>query len=191
MDIAAIVERRAHIDDGLVIVDTFLNHRVEPPLMTQIGVQLASLCDIRPGDIVATVEASGIAPSMATATAAGVDFIYAKKTVSRPPEPIISLPVASTTKRTTYHVGVRPALLAGIERAWVVDDFLSDGHAALALASIMEECDVPVAGCAFVIEKTFRTGRRRLEEAGHSVASLVVVDSVDEGLIVRRGADAR
>lgn len=191
MDIAAIVETRAHIDDGLVIVDTFLNHRVEPHLMAEIGVQLATLCDIAPGDIVATVEASGIAPAMATASAGGVDFIYAKKTVGRPAEPVVSLPVASTTKRTTYHIGVRPALLSGTERAWIVDDFLSDGHAALALASIVEECGVEVAGCAFVIEKTFRTGRRRLEKAGYAVASLVAVDSVDHGLTVRDGRHAR
>jgi len=185
MDIAAIVEARAQVDGGLVIVDTFLNHRVEPRLMTEIGIQLASLCDIGPGDIVATVEASGIAPAMATASAGGVDFIYAKKTVTPPLGHAASRAVASTTKGTTYHIGVRRTLLEGVERAWIVDDFLSDGHAALGLASIIEECGVEVAGCAFVIEKTFRTGRRRLEDAGYNVSSLVAVESVDSGLVLQ------
>lgn len=185
MDIAAIVQARAQVDEGLVIVDTFLNHRVEPTLMTDIGVQLAAMCEMAPGDIVATVEASGIAPAMATASAAGVNFIYAKKTVVPPPDHIASTLVASATKGTTYHVGVRRSLLEGEQRAWIVDDFLSDGHAALGLASIIEECGLVVAGCAFVIEKTFRTGRRRLEDAGYDVLSLVAIESVDDGLVLK------
>jgi len=185
VDIAATVEARAQVNGGLVIVDTFLNHRVEPDLMTEIGVQLAALCDIIPGDIVATVEASGIAPAMATASAAGVDFIYAKKTVAPPADHVVSRAIESTTKATTYHVGVRRSLLEGVQRAWIVDDFLSDGHAAVGLASIIEECGVAVAGTAFVIEKTFRTGRDRLEEAGYDVASLVAIESVENGLVLK------
>lgn len=185
MDIAATVEARAQVTGGLVIVDTFLNHRVEPALMTEIGVQLAALCDIVPGDIIATVEASGIAPAMATASAGGVDFIYAKKTVTQPANHFVSRPIASTTKATTYHVGVRQSLLEGVQRAWIVDDFLSDGHAAHGLASILEECGVTVAGSAFVIEKTFRSGRKRLEDAGYNVASLVAIESIENGLVLK------
>ena len=185
MDIAAIIASRARVDGGLVIVDTFLNHRVDPDLMADIGIQLASSCDIATGDIVATVEASGIAPAFATASAAGVDFIYAKKTVKPPQGDVVSRAVASTTKGTTYHVGIRGGALEGVDRAWIVDDFLSDGHAALGLALILEEYGVAVAGCRFVIEKTFRMGRRRLEDAGYHVSSLVAVESVEHGLVLQ------
>ena len=53
------------------------------------------------------------------------------------------------------------------------------------MASILEECGVTVAGSAFVIEKTFRSGRKRLEDAGYNVASLVAIESIENGLVLK------
>src|SRR5680860_340849 len=41
MDIAAIVEKRGRVSGDLVLVDDFLNHRVDPVIIDEIGRQIA------------------------------------------------------------------------------------------------------------------------------------------------------
>ncbi len=82
----------------LVLVDTFLNHRIDVDLMAEIGAWLAGRFD--PVDAVVTSEASGIAPAYAAATAMGVPVVFAKKRNEPRPE-TLNRQVVSRRPRAT------------------------------------------------------------------------------------------
>ena len=177
------VRERSHIEDGLVIVDTFVNHKVDPILMRSCGEWLAR--ELGQADIVITSEASGIAPALAAATALGVPMVFAKKRPA-PSEGSIARQVVSPTKGDRSWLEIKPHVLDGVHTAVVVDDFLSAGRTALALSELIGEAGVEILGLGFAIEKTWTGGRELLEANGFRVVSAVVVDMNDEGVPVVR-----
>ncbi len=188
----AAVRSRGRIEGTLVKVDDFLNHRVDPALLELIGADIAQRWSGRGVELVITAEASGIPPALTAARHLGVDLIYAKKyprsTVERP---AFVREVASPTKGAEYRVEIATRLLAPGIRALIVDDFLSGGRTAEALGEIVEEAAGTVVGLAFVIEKSFMTGRQRLTRRGWEVDSLLVVDSLSCGLSVTATPEPR
>lgn len=183
--LAEAVRLRGRIEGTLVKVDDFLNHKVDPPLLDLIGADIADRWRRDRIDEVITAEASGIAPALATARHLGVEMIYAKKYPrSTADRPAFVREVASPTKGTEYRVEVARRVLGPGRRVLVVDDFLSGGRTAEALGEIVEEAGATVVGFAFVIEKSFVSGRERLEQRGWMVDSLLVVESLDGGLQV-------
>jgi len=179
------------VEGELVKVDDFLNHRVEPGLMTAIGIDLAALLQPSQPTIVLTAEASGIPPALAAATALDVPMVYAKKYPRRSsPRPSYVREVSSPTKGDEYRVEVARRVLGAGERVAIVDDFLSRGRTAEALGEIVEEAGSTVVGFGFVIEKAFMEGRRRLQEHGWAVAALVSIASLESGLELSPGGPA-
>lgn len=163
----------------LVIVDSFLNHRTDPELMTKVGVWLAErLGDF---DMAVTAEASGIPAAFATARAAGTDFIYAKKQ-NRQLDPELHLvrQISSPTKGGTTWITIRRELLGQGRNVVIVDDFLSRGRTAEALGSMIEEAGNRISGFGFVIEKTFTGGRSLLESHGWRVESAATIESIED-----------
>lgn len=172
------VRERSHIRDGLVIVDTFVNHKVDPVLMRSCGEWLAR--ELGSADVVVTSEASGIAPALAAATALGVPMVFAKKRSTRS-EGSISRQIVSPTKGDRSWLEIKPHVLEGVRTAVVVDDFLSAGRTALTLSELISEAGVEIRGLGFAIEKTWTGGRKLLEEHGFRVVSAVIVDRDAEG----------
>jgi xanthine phosphoribosyltransferase len=172
------VRERSHIRDGLVIVDTFVNHKIDPVLMRSCGEWLAR--ELGQADVVVTSEASGIAPALAAATALGVPMVFAKKR-PKPSEGSIARQVVSPTKGDRSWLEIKPHVLEGIHTAVVVDDFLSAGRTALTLSELLSEAGVQILGLGFAIEKTWTGGRKLLEDHGFRVVSAVVVEMNEEG----------
>lgn len=172
------VRERSHIRDGLVIVDTFVNHKVDPVLMRSCGEWLAR--ELGQADIVVTSEASGIAPALAAATALGVPMVFAKKR-STQSEGSIARQIVSPTKGDRSWLEIKPHVLEGVRTAVVVDDFLSAGRTALTLSELISEAGIEIRGLGFAIEKTWTGGRQLLEEHGFRVVSAVIVDRDAEG----------
>ncbi|HEY5650894.1 MAG TPA: phosphoribosyltransferase family protein [Acidimicrobiia bacterium] len=172
------VRERSHIRDGLVIVDTFVNHKIDPILMRSCGEWLAR--ELGQADVVVTSEASGIAPALAAATALGVPMVFAKKR-PEPSEGSIARQVVSPTKGDRSWLEIKPHVLDGIHTAVVIDDFLSAGRTALTLSELLSEAGVQILGLGFAIEKTWTGGRKLLEEHGFRVVSAVVVEMNEEG----------
>jgi xanthine phosphoribosyltransferase len=180
---AAILEQ-GRVEGDLIMVDDFLNHRVDPVLMAAIGTDLASrFSDERP-DLVLTAEASGIAPALACALHLSIPMVFAKKYPGPGTRPAYSRTVLSPTKRTEYQVEVARRTLPPGQRVLVIDDFLSNGHTAEALGEIAEEASCALAGLGFAVEKSFREGRARLLRHGWKVEALVRVLSADESGMV-------
>lgn len=185
------VVARGRIEGSLIKVDDFLNHRVEPALMAQIGADLAHLLRPSRPSLILTAEASGIPPALAVATHLGIDMVYAKKyprTTSARPSFVRE--VSSPTKGDEYRVEVARRVLGSGERVVIVDDFLSRGRTAEALGEIVEEAGSAVVGFGFVIEKAYMEGRSRLAAHGWQVASLVSILSLDDGLDLTPGGPA-
>ena len=189
MDLTATVAARARIEGELLLVDEFLNHRVEPDIIHAVGVQFAERCATARPDVVLTSEAGGIAPALACAAEMGLPMIYAKKYVGPGNRYTYAREVASPTKGTEYRVEVARRVLLPGTKVLIVDDFLSRGRTAEALGDIAEEASCELVGFGFVIEKTFQGGRRRLEDRGWQVESLVIVESMTDGIPRLRGLD--
>jgi xanthine phosphoribosyltransferase len=180
---AALVER-ARVEDSLLKVDDFLNHRVEPTLLAAIGDTLAvAFADTTP-ELVLTAEAGGIPPAMTTAAALDIPFVYAKKYPrSDAVRPAYVRTVSSPTKGVEYSVEVARKVLPPGCRVLVVDDFLSRGRTAEALGDIVSEAEAELVGLGFVIEKSFMEGRTRLEAHGWRVESVTIVTSLERGVV--------
>lgn len=172
---------RGRVEGALLKVDDFLNHRVDPRIMAQIGLALASR--LPEPDLILTAEASGIPPAMATAAVRRIPFVYAKKFLGPGDRRAFGREVVSTTRGIEYRVEVGRRVLGAGLRVLVVDDFLSGGRTAEALGQIVEEAASEVVGFGFVIEKSFAGGRSRLESHGWQVDSLIKVASLAGGVI--------
>ena len=187
MDISAIVEERGRVSGDLVLVDDFLNHRVDPVIIDEIGRQIAvHFADLKP-DLIVTAEASGIPPAMATARYLPIPVVYAKKYHSIGQRDTLVREVMSPTKGVEYRIEVARRALAPGGRAVIIDDFLAGGRTAESLGQIVEEAGCEIAGYAFVIEKQFAGGRDVLEAHGWDVWSLVEIAGIEGGKPVIAG----
>ena len=176
----AILER-GRAEGEILKVDDFLNHRVEPALLTAVGADLADRFE-RP-DIILTAEASGIPPGLCAAQRLGVPMIYAKKYVGPGDRHTFSREVLSTTRQVDYRIEVARRVLPAGLRVLVIDDFLSGGRTAEALGQITAEAACSLIGFGFAVEKAFAGGRERIEQHGWRVESLVIIEALAGGSI--------
>lgn len=172
---------------SLLMVDGFLNHRVDPPLLHAIGADLGDrFADAEP-DLVVTAEASGIPPALTTASHLGVPLIYAKKYLGPGDRNVFAREVQSPTRGTEYRVEIARRVLPAGLRIVIIDDFLAGGRTAEALGDIAEEAACAVVGFGFAVEKLFTGGRDRLEGRGWRVEALVTVASLEGGRVTLAG----
>lgn len=187
VDLTEVVTTRGRVEGDLVKVDDFLNHRVDPEVIAAVGAEIAKRYAADAPDVILTAEASGIPPALATALELGIPTVYAKKYLGVGDRYTYAREVTSPTKGVEYRVEVARRALSPGHRVLVVDDFLSGGRTAEALGEIAGEAGCSLVGFAFVIEKAWMDGRRRLAAHGWPVHSLVVVRGIDNGRIEIEG----
>jgi xanthine phosphoribosyltransferase len=174
-----------NLGNGILKVDSFLNHQVDPALMLAVGGALAAHFGALGITKVLTAEISGIAPALTTALALGVPVVYGRKT--KPitmPKNIYIASAPSHTKGHEVKLMVSPEFLTQNDKVLIVDDFLATGHTILALVQLAQEAQAEVIGVGAVIEKSFEGGRARLEEMGLRVRSLAVIDQMTDDEII-------
>ena len=66
------------LNEQVLLVDSFLNHQVDPELMEQVGEEFAARFADAKVDRVVTIESSGIAPAGMAALALGVPLVFLK-----------------------------------------------------------------------------------------------------------------
>jgi len=185
--LAAAIAQRGRAEGPLLKVDEFLNHGVDPELLDLVGAGIAALFEEEP-DLVLTAEASGIPPALGAARSTGVGMVYAKKYPrGESMRPAFVREVTSPTKGDTYRIEVSRRVLPPGAAVLVVDDFLSGGRTAEALAGIVAEADATLVGLGFAIEKSFTAGRQRLEAQGLRVESLVRVTALEPDIVLEPG----
>jgi xanthine phosphoribosyltransferase len=183
VDLSEVVATRGRVEGDLVLVDEFLNHRVDPIVISEVGRQFAAEFSADRPDLILTSEASGIPPAVVCGVEMGLPVVYAKKFLGTGNRYSYWREVMSPTKGVEYRVEVARRVLPHGARVLVLDDFLSAGRTAEALGEISEEAGAEIIGFGFVIEKAWRAGRRRLEDHGWRVDSLVRVMSIEAGAI--------
>ena len=166
---------------GIVKVDSFLNHQLDPLLMQQIGVEFHRRFQDMPITRILTIETSGIAAALTTGLVFGVPVVFAKKHKSANMSgQVYASRVYSYTKKTEYEVSVATEYLSAADHVLVIDDFLATGNAIKGLADILRQSGASVAGIGIVIEKAFQPGGKELRDAGYRVDSLARITEITD-----------
>ena len=169
-----------NLGNGILKVDGFINHQVDPVLMNEAGKEFAKIFkDLNPTKIL-TAEISGIAPAVATGLHMKLPVVYARKhkPITMPDQVLLTLS-PSHTKGRMVELIVSPEYLGQGERVLIIDDFLATGMTILGLVKLTEIAGAKIVGVGALIEKTFEDGRKRLEEKGIPVHSLVRIKSME------------
>jgi xanthine phosphoribosyltransferase len=165
---------------GILKVDNFINHQMDPVLMREMAKELVRRFAGHKITKVMTVEASGIAPAILVGECLGVPVLFAKKNVPSTMENMLVAEIFSFTKNRTYTVCISRDYLSKDDRVLFVDDFLANGNAANGIIDLVKQAGATLEGMGFLIEKGFQAGGKELREKGIHVESLAVVDSLDD-----------
>jgi xanthine phosphoribosyltransferase len=189
VDLRTAVAERARIEGPLVLVDEFLNHRVEPAVIASVGRDLAEAFAPLAPDLILTAEASGIPPAMACSQVMDIPMVYAKKYLGTGDRYSFAREVTSPTKGVEYRVEVARRVLPPGLRLIIIDDFLARGRTAEALGEIATEAGCDLLGFGFAIEKRWQGGRERLERHGWVVHSVVELEAIEGSTVLIREKD--
>lgn len=167
------------LEGGILKVDSFINHQMDPALMMEMAKELAERFNGIAIDKVITVEASGIAPAIMVAYLLNVPVVFAKKKVPSTMEGILKSEVFSFTKSRSYTICMSDKFLRKGERCLFIDDFLANGNAAAGILDLTGQAGAEIVGMGFLIEKEFQKGGSMLRSKGIKVESLAIIESLD------------
>jgi xanthine phosphoribosyltransferase len=177
-----ILQEGKNLGNGILKIDSFLNHQVDPGLMVLLGQEIARrFADARITRIL-TAEVSGIAPALMAGQVMNVPVVYARK--HKPitmKEPVYIESAPSHTKGSEVNLMVSPEFLDSGDRILIVDDFLATGKTIHALARLVKNARAQLVGIACVVEKTFEGGREFLADLGVRIEALAVITSMESG----------
>ncbi|MBU9724050.1 MULTISPECIES: xanthine phosphoribosyltransferase [Bacillaceae] len=172
------------ISEGVLKVDSFLNHAIDPKLMEQIGKTFAEKFSGDGITKIVTLESSGIAPALMTSLNLDCELVFARKRKSLTMlDKLYTAEVYSFTKQQTSEIAISKELLSENDHVLIIDDFLANGQAAFGLIDIIKQSGASIAGIGIVIEKSFQPGREQLEEKGYRVESLARISSLSNGKV--------
>jgi xanthine phosphoribosyltransferase len=180
-----ILTEGTNLGRGILKVDGFINHQVDPQLMNECGRELAHRFAHIGATKVLTAEISGIAPALMTAFHLGVPIVYARKhkPVTMPDQVFLTLS-PSHTKGITVEMIVSPEYLQSHERVLIIDDFLASGQTIQGLVRLAQAAGATVVGIGAVIEKTFEGGRTALSRLQLPIESLAIITDMSDGKII-------
>jgi xanthine phosphoribosyltransferase len=174
-----------NLGNGILKVDSFINHQVDPAMMLAIGGALAAHFGAMGINKVLTAEISGIAPALTTALALGVPVVYARKT--KPvtmPDQVYRETAPSHTKGEYVELMASPEFLGPGDRLLIIDDFLARGKTIDALARLATDAGAEIKGIGTVVEKAFEGGRDELAYLNVPIYSLAVITEMTDDEIV-------
>jgi len=176
------------LEGGILKVDRFINHQMDPYLMKQVAVEFMNrFAQARPTKIL-TVEASGIAPAVMLGYMMELPVVFAKKKKPSTMGGFLSTTVRSFTKQNEYTLIISREYLSADDRVLFIDDFLAFGNAGLGVMDLCRQAGAEIVGMGFIIEKEFQGGRKALTEAGmKNIESLAIIESLDNNQIHLKG----
>ena len=166
-------------DGGILKVDSFINHQMDPVLMKQMAEEIVAGFANEKITKILTIEASGIAPAIFVGYLLNLPVVFAKKKVPSTMENMLSTQVFSFTKNKTYDVCLSKDFLQKGDKVLFIDDFLANGQAAKGIIDLITQAEAELVGMAFLIEKGFQDGGKELRNQGIRVESLAIIDSLD------------
>ncbi len=161
-------------------VDSFLNHQIDVPFISQLGKEFKELFADKPVDKILTIEASGIGIACLTAVYFGVPVVFAKKSAgSNMDADVYATEVKSFTHNKVNHVVVSKKYLNEGEHILIMDDFLANGCAVEGLMDLVSQAGGIVEGVGICIEKGFQGGGDALRSKGVNLKSLAIIKKMD------------
>uniref|UniRef100_UPI0040294005 xanthine phosphoribosyltransferase n=1 Tax=Dialister sp. TaxID=1955814 RepID=UPI0040294005 len=161
-------------------VDSFLNHQIDVPFISELGKEFKKLFGDRQVDKILTIEASGIGIACLTAVYFGVPVLFAKKSAgSNMDRDVYTTEVKSFTHNKVNHVVASKKYLNAGEHILIMDDFLANGCAVQGLIDLVKQAGGIVEGVGICIEKGFQGGGDELRASGIDVKSLAIIEKMD------------
>lgn len=161
-------------------VDSFLNHQIDVPFISQLGKEFKELFADKPVDKILTIEASGIGIACLTAVYFDVPVVFAKKSAgSNMDADVYATEVKSFTHNKVNHVVVSKKYLNKGEHILIMDDFLANGCAVEGLMDLVSQAGGIVEGVGICIEKGFQGGGDALRSKGVNLKSLAIIEKMD------------
>jgi len=178
------------LKDGVIFpgnvlkVDSFLNHRIDVPFISELGREFYRLFEKDGVNKIVTIEASGIGVACLTAAHFHCPVVFAKKSETSNTSPdVYTAPVHSYTHNKDYTVRIAKDYLSADDRILLIDDFLATGEALDGLLKLANDAGATVCGAGIVIEKAFQPGGDELRSKGIRVESLARIASMtDHGI---------
>ncbi len=166
--------------EGVLKVDSFLNHQLDIDLFDAMGEEFKRLFADAPVTKILTIEASGIGIACVVARHFGVPVVFAKKAQSINLDgEMYSTRIQSFTHGRVYDVIVAKKFLGPDDHVLIIDDFLANGCALNGLIELVNEAGATVEGIGIAVEKGFQPGGADLRERGYRLESLAIVESMD------------
>ena len=177
-----IMQEARNLGNGILKVDGFINHQVDPDLMEACGKEFARLFADVGAQRILTAEISGIAPALMTACFLRLPVVYARKTKPVTMSDTVYLTVApSHTKGVLTELIVSPDFLPKDERVLIIDDFLASGATIMGLVRLTQAAGAKLVGVGALIEKDFEGGREALASLNVPVHALASIKSMENG----------
>ncbi|MBQ2642502.1 MAG: xanthine phosphoribosyltransferase [Eubacterium sp.] len=175
------------IGEGVLKVDSFLNHQMDMTLFQEMGKEWKRLFTDRPINKILTIEASGIGIACVAAQYFDVPVVFAKKAQSINIEgDVYSTKIESFTHKRTYDVIVSKKFIGPEDHVLIIDDFLANGCALEGLIEIVEQSGATIEGIGIAIEKGFQRGGKIIRDKGIRLESLAIIDSMENGKVTFR-----
>ena len=166
---------------NLLKVDNFLNHQIDIDIIRQIAYELKRRFRGETINKILTIEASGIAIATMLGHLYDVPVVFAKKsqTTNSTDDKYVAEAYSFTHQRHNQVFVSRP-YLSDTDRVLIVDDFLADGQACMALINLVHQAGGEVVGIGIAIEKGQQPGGDLLRSEGYHLESIAIIDSMDD-----------
>ena len=166
---------------GILKVDGFINHRIDPGLMFDMAQEVRRLFSGEEITKILTVESSGIAFAVMVGYVMELPVVFAKKSKSANiADSVFAAKVHSYTHGNDNTVIVSKEHLLPSDRVLLIDDFLAMGEALRGLADIVSQAEAKTVGAAVAIEKAFQPGGRELRAEGMRIEALARIASMSD-----------
>ena len=165
---------------GILKVDNFINHQMDPVLMKSIAVEFVRRFADLPINKIITIEASGIAPAIMLGYLLEFPVVFVKKAKPKTMGDMYVSEVHSFTKNRTYDICLSKEFLSADDKVLFIDDFLANGNAAFGILDLIQQSGAALLGMGFIIEKSFQEGGKRLRELSDiRIESLARIKSLE------------
>ena len=165
------------LGNDILKIDNFLNHLIDVELIDEMGKEWARLYESEEINKILTIEASGIGIACIAARHFGnAPVLFAKKSkTSNIGNDFYTAKAYSFTHGNMNDIVVSKKYLGPDDKVLIIDDFLANGEALLALLSICSAAGASVAGVGIAVEKWYQGGGDKIREMGVRVESLAKI----------------
>ena len=167
-------------EGNILKVDNFLNHLIDMDIMIQIAQEFKRRFEGKQVTKILTIEASGIAIATAVSQCFGnVPVLFAKKSHSvNVDDDKDTAQAYSFTHKQMNQVFVSKRYLSASDKVLIVDDFMAQGAAMLALTDIVNQAGAEVVGIGIAVEKGVQEGGELIRSKGYQLESIAIVDEM-------------